>query len=169
MNTFTKAVLLLFAFTIISCDKDYNTLGSDIVGDEHFDFEKWTVQNLSSYSMEAGPVQTNNLPLNSLGIYDNPVFGTTKANFVSQIEMIYENPSIGYDYDITANDSVYIYIPFFSTLQSTTEGGEGIYELDSIYGDPTQKFNLKIYENGYYLSDFDPTTPNPNETAQKYF
>jgi len=169
MNTFTKAVLLLFAFTIISCDKDYNTLGSDIVGDEHFDFEKWTVQNLSSYSMEACPVQTNNLPLNSLGIYDNPVFGTTKANFVSQIEMIYENPSIGYDYDITANDSVYIYIPFFSTLQSTTEGGEGIYELDSIYGDPTQKFNLKIYENGYYLSDFDPTTPNPNETAQKYF
>ncbi len=169
MNTFTKAVLLLFAFTFISCDKDFNTLGSDIVGDEHFNFEKYTAVNLNSYIKPTGPVQTNNLPINSLGIYNNPVFGTTKAHFVSQIEMVYDNPSIGYDYDITANDSVYIYIPFFSTLQSTNESGEGIYELDSIYGDPTQKINLKIYENGYYLSDFDPTTPNPNETAQKYF
>ena len=169
MNTFTKAVLLLFAFTIISCDKDFNTLGSDIVGDEHYNFEKWTVQNLSSFTKEAGAVQTNNLPLNSLGIYYNPVFGTTKAHFVSQIEMVSENPSIGYDYNITENDSVYIYVSYFSTILSISESGESTYKLDSIYGDPTETLNLKIYENGYYLSDFDPTTPNPNETAQKYY
>ena len=49
MNTFIKAVLLLFAFTFISCDKDFNTLGSDIVGDEHFTFEKYNAENLNSY------------------------------------------------------------------------------------------------------------------------
>jgi len=167
MNTYTKALFLLFTVFIISCDKDYNTIGSDIVGDEHFNFEKYTAQNLVSTMKGTGPVQTNNLPINALGIYNNPVFGTTKAHFVSQIEMVNPNPNIGYNHYIDEKDSVYIYIPFYSTLKSTTDDGERVYEIDSIYGDSDAKFNLKVYENGYFLRDFDPS--NNNQSTQKYY
>ena len=168
MNTFTKALLLLFAFTFISCDKDFNTLGSDIVGDEHFNFEKYNAENLNSYIKPTGPVQTNNLPVNSLGIYNNPVFGTTKAHFVSQIEMVNPDPSLGYNHYIDPlKDSVYVYIPFYSTLESTNNEGDRTYKIDSLYGDNEAKFNLKVYENGYYLRDFDPSTNN--QTTQKYY
>jgi hypothetical protein len=167
MNTITKAVLLLFAFTFISCDKDFNTLGSDIVGDENFNFEKYTAENLNSYIKPAGAVQTNNLPINELGIYNNPVFGTTKAHFVSQIEMVNQNPNIGFNHFVDNRDSVYVYIPFYSTLKSTDANGARTFELDSIYGDEDAKFNLKVYENGYTLRDFDPSTNN--QTAQKYY
>lgn len=168
MNTYTKALVLLFTFTILSCDKDYNTIGSDIIGDEHFNFEKYTVQNLASYLKETGPVQSNNLPINALGIYKDPVFGTAKAHFVSQIEMVSSNPNVGYNPYIDTNlDSVYVYIPFFSTVENTLEDGSQIYKIDSIYGDSEARFNLKVYENGYTLRDFDPE--DNNLTAQKYY
>lgn len=167
MNTYTKAALLFFAFIFISCDKDFNTLGSDIVGDEHFNFTEYFAENLNAYVEGTGPVQTNNLALNSLGIYKNPVFGTTKAHFVSQIEMGTPNPDIGYNHYIDpSKDSVYVYIPFFSTLESTETDGSRTFSIDSLYGDSQAKFNLKVYENGYFLRDFDPD--NNNQT-QKYY
>ena len=169
MNTFTKALLLLFAFTFISCDKDFNTLGSDIiVGDEHFNLAKFDEASLNSFIKSTGPVQTNNLPINALGIHNNPVFGTTKAHFVSQIEMVNQDPNIGFSPFLdTVKDSIYIYVPFYSTLESTTTDGDRIYKIDSIIGNSDAKFNLKVYENGYYLRDFDPSTNN--QAAQKYF
>jgi hypothetical protein len=168
MNIYTKALLLLFAFTFLSCDKDYNTIGSDIIGDEHFDFNKYPVENLVSYLKETGPVQSNNLPINALGIYKDPIFGTTKSHFVSQIEMISSNPDVGYDsYIDNQLDSVYVYVPFFSTLETTLEDGSQIYKIDSIYGDSESRFKLNVYENGYTLRDFDPE--NNNSTTQKYY
>lgn len=167
MNTYTKALFLLFTFSILSCDKDYNTIGSDIVGDENFNFENESSFKITAYTKPTGPVQTNNLPINALGIYKNPVFGTTKAHFVSQIEMVTSNPSVGYDSYIDSTlDSVYVYIPFFSTVKSTTDTGGHVYEIDSIYGDSEAKFNLKVHENGYALRDFDP---NNNNEPQKYY
>ena len=168
MNTHTKALVLFFAFTFISCDKEYNTLGSDIIAAEHFDFETYLAEHLNSYIKSTDPVQTNNLPINDLGIYRNPVFGTTKAHFVSQIEMLSSDPDVGFNsYIDPVKDSIYVYIPFYSTLKSTNDAGERKYELDSIYGDTLAKFKLKVYENGYNIRDFDPT--DNNQSAQKYY
>lgn len=164
-NNFLKISSLLFLFLIfISCDKDFNSLDSDVIGDNHFDLEKEEV-SVIAYTEATGPVQTNNLPLNALGIYNNPKFGQTKAHFVTQVELGTENPSFGYDPVI---DSVYLYVPYFSSLQSTETSGERIYELDSIYGNPeTGKFKLSVVENGYYLRDYDPT--NNLQSAQRYY
>lgn len=166
-KSFLKISSLLFLFIVlISCDKDFNSLDSDVIGDDHFDLVKYDVQNLISYSKATGVVQTNNLPLNALGIYKNDFFGTTKAHFVTQVELSSENPSFGYNPVI---DSVYLYVPYFVASDVTTEtSGERIYDLDSIYGNPqTGKFRLKVLENGYYLRDFDPD--NNLQTSQKYF
>ena len=75
--------------------------------------------------------------------------------------MVNPDPSLGYNHYIDpVKDSVYVYIPFYSTLESTSTDGVRSYEIDSIYGDSDAKFNFKVYENGYYLRDFDPSTNN---------
>ena len=162
-SIFKISSLLLFVL-FISCDKDFNSLDSDVIGENHFDLEHEEV-SLVAYSKATGPVQTNNLPLNALGVYNNTKFGVTKAHFVTQVELGTENPSFGYNPII---DSVYLYVPYFSEIQSTETSGERIYELDSIYGDAEAgKFKLSVVENGYYLRDFDPT--DNLQSSQKYY
>jgi hypothetical protein len=161
-----KAVVIVFSFlSFVSCDKDFNSLGSDLIDGNHFVLERYPVQNLTAYSKATGPVQSNNLPINALGIYIDPYFGTTKAHFVSQVELSTPNPTIGYQPVI---DSVYMYVPYYSTYKSVTDAGERIYELDSVYGySETAKFKLHVYENGYFLRDYDPA--DDFESAQKYY
>jgi len=165
-SNFLKISLLLSTFfTLISCDKDFNSLDSDLADDTHFNLEKYEVQNLKAYSKATGPVQSNNLPINALGVYEDPYFGVTKAHFVSQVELSNTNPTIG---DSPVIDSVYLYVPYFSTLESTSDSGERIYELDSVYGySEDAKFKLHVYENGYFLRDFDPS--EDFESTQKYY
>ena len=158
-------VIVLSILSFVSCDKDFNSLGSDLIDGNHFVLEKYPVQNLTAYSKATGPVQSNNLPINALGIYKDPYFGTTKAHFVSQVELSTANPTIGYQPEI---DSVYLYVPYYSTYKSVTDAGERIYELDSVYDySETAKFKLHVYENGYYLRDYDPG--DDFESAQKYY
>ncbi len=117
-----------------------------------------------AYDKATGIVQSNNLPVNPLGIYNNPVFGTTKAAFVTQLEM--EATYIGTDFgNNVVIDSVYMSVPYFSTRTAVATGGAGTYELDSIYGGG--KMNLKVFENGYFLNDLDPASGF--EDAQKFF
>jgi hypothetical protein len=165
-NSLLKGITLIVGlFGFVSCDKDFNSMGSDLVDDHHFTLEKYEVQHLKAYSKATGPIQSNNLPINALGIYKDPYFGTTKAQFVSQVELTSGNPTLGYQPVI---DSVYLHVPYYSTFKSTTDAGEKIYELDSIYGySETAKFKLHVYENGYFLRDFDPDSDF--ESAQKYY
>jgi hypothetical protein len=165
-NSLLKGIALIVGlFGFVSCDKDFNSMGSDLVDDHHFTLEKYEVQHLKAYSKATGPIQSNNLPINALGIYKDPYFGTTKAQFVSQVELTSGNPTLGYQPVI---DSVYLHVPYYSTFKSTTDAGEKIYELDSIYGySETAKFKLHVYENGYFLRDFDPDSDF--ESAQKYY
>lgn len=171
-SIFLKITLLLatfFAFT--SCDKDFNSLGSDLVDDTHFDLEMYDGATVVAYSKATGPVQSNNLSVNSLGIYKNPVFGTTTSHFVTQIELGTTNPNVGTNITIDpVKDSVYLYIPYFSHLDKDATEAD-TYVLDSIYGDRESTFNLKIYRNGYTLRDFSPN-PDPNDITsykQKYY
>ena len=165
-KSFLKISSLLFLFVLlISCDKDFNSLDSEVIGDDHFDLELYDEATVVAYSKATGVVQTNNLPLNALGIYKNDFFGTTKAHFVTQVELGSENPSFGFNPII---DSVYLYVPYFTELKSIETSGERVYELDSIYGNAeTGKFRLKVLENGYYLRDLDPE--DNLQSSQKYF
>ena len=145
-----KAVVIVLSFlSFVSCDKDFNSLGSDLIDGNHFVLERYPVQNLTAYSKATGPVQSNNLPINALGIYKDPYFGTAKAHFVSQVELSTPNPTIGYQPVI---DSVYLFIPYFSTYKSVTDAGERLYDLNSIYGNSeTAKFKLHVYEKRILL------------------
>lgn len=118
-HNFLKLTLVLTTFfTLISCDKDFNSLETDLATDANFDFEVFEAKTLA-YSKETGAVQSNNLPINALGVYNNAIFGKTKAHFVSQVALANPNPTVGTNITIDpVKDSVYVYIPYFSRVDT---------------------------------------------------
>jgi hypothetical protein len=164
MKNNITVLFLVFSMVFISCDQDFNTIGSDLVGDEHFDFSTHEAQ-LKAYSVKTNEVQTNNLPINPLGIYNNPYFGVTKANFVSQVSLFTTQPKFGTNVQI---ENVILYVPFFSTVETTNADGSRVYALNSVYGaNKESKMKLSVFENGYYLNEYNPL--DNFQTAQRYF
>lgn len=158
VTTFLLSLLLLS-----SCDQDFNEMGSGIVGDDHFDFLPDTTATIRAYNVPTGVLQSNNLLLNSLGIYNNPVFGKVKANFVTELELASLNPVFKAENNPVL-DSVVLTIPYFSTKKSDSDN-KTTYTLDSIKG--TVPINLKVYESGFVLNDLNP---NDNfQTQQRYY
>ncbi|WP_435413455.1 DUF4270 domain-containing protein [Psychroserpens mesophilus] len=148
-------ILSLLTSFFIACDKDFATLESDIVtNDNATNFNGLSRKfEVISYSKALDPVQTNALPINLLGVYNDPLYGITTASVVSQLRSNLIDPDFGNNVVL---DSVVISIPYFSTAIENTEEGETIYELDSVFGDSPMK--LSIYESNYFLRDFDPTS-----------
>ena len=164
IKIFFLAITVVF-FT--SCDKDFNTIGGDLIGDEHFGLVHDSI-NVLSYNQNIGPVQSNNLPVNPLGIYEDETFGTIEASFVTQLVLAFVNPTIGNNVEI---DSVTLSIPYFSHIESTNATtGNSTYVLDSIYGSADENkraIKLSVYENGYFMRDLDPVTGFLE--SQKYY
>ncbi|MBA4316842.1 MAG: hypothetical protein C0412_00425 [Flavobacterium sp.] len=165
-NSFSKPFLLLVSILLfVSCDKDYNEIGDALIGENHFDLGKYT-SSVVAYNEKITPIQSENLAVNALGIYDNPAFGKTTANFATQIILATEDPEIGANPVI---ESVYIDVPYFVDATKTTPitAGGNTYELDSIYGAPKAKIKLSVFESGLYMRDKDPV--GGLQEAQKYF
>ncbi|CAM3650567.1 DUF4270 domain-containing protein [Flavobacterium chungbukense] len=142
-----KFLLALTVVFLYSCDKDFNAIGDGLIGDDHFGLEPEKYDVLA-FNQEITPVQSNFLPTNALGIYDNPVFGTTTANFVTQVVMSSYAPTIG---ESPVIESVTLNIPYFSHVTATSAEGDNTYVLDSIYGSKDGKLDLKIYESGIQM------------------
>ena len=147
-------VLLLSLF--ISCDKDFNEIGDGVIGENNnlnLLSEEYSVK---VQDKETGEVQTNNLPLNTLGLYKNDVFGETKSEFVTQLTLANPNPTfINLTPRVAVNDpinptnivvdSVYLYVPYFATRTETDPSGNGTFKLDSIIG--TGKIKLDVFRS----------------------
>jgi hypothetical protein len=147
-----SAVLALIICSFIACDEDFASVGSDIIGQNDFGVTSTKEYSVIAYTNPLEPVQTNNLPLNYLGAYDDPLYGLTTASFVSQMSSALYNPSFGNN---VAIDSVVMTVPYFSRRIEVNDEGETIYELDSIFGGGM--IDLAIYENTYFLNSIDPT------------
>ena len=167
-NSFFKTFLLGLSLVLFaSCDKDFNEVGTNIIGDDHYDFDVDSTKTVVAYNPPFGAVQTNNLPTNALGYYNHPVFGKTKASFVTQVELIAANPKF-INPGAVEIDSVYLYVPYFLNAKKTVKNsqtGDSTYELDSIYGGNPIK--LEVFESNYYLRDFDASTGL--EEVQRYY
>jgi hypothetical protein len=163
-NSLLKHILIAcFAFLFVSCDKDFNEIGSDVIGDDHYGLVKDDTKSIVAYNQNLGAMQSNNLPINALGYYNNPFFGKTKASLVSQVVLDTLNQTIGANPTVT---KVELSLPYFSKIVSTdATTGDRTFELDSIYG--SNKFKLSVYESTYFLRDFDASTGF--QEAQKYY
>tara|TARA_B110000211_G_scaffold122796_1_gene141668 strand:+ start:12461 stop:14047 length:1587 start_codon:yes stop_codon:yes gene_type:complete len=156
----TFMAIIYITISLVSCQDDISTLGSDTIGGQDIDVTLNASSTVISYSKELGPVQTNQLPAYQLGTYNDPVYGKSKFELVSQLNLRTPDPDFGFE---AVLDSVILYIPYFAT---GTELDEVItYELDSVFGvDP---INIKVYESNYYLRDYDPATGL--QERQKYY
>lgn len=163
-TSFFKKILLISTVVLLySCDKDFNAIGDDLIGDDHFGLESEQYDVLA-YNQEVTPIQSNSLTINALGIYDNPVLGTTTANYTTQVALTAYAPSIG---DEPVIESVVLSVPYFSHVTATNTDGTSTYALDSIYGAPEGKLKLSVYESGVQMraSYFD----GGNQFAQLYY
>ena len=159
---FFKTILLVATGLFLnSCDKDYNSIGGDLIGGNNFDLSKYTSQ-VVAYNQKIGPIESSNLTVNALGVYSNGPFGTTAANFATQLTLETVKPTIGINPVI---ESVILTIPYYSTLKSTdATSGDNTYTLDSIYGGG--KIKLSVFESGYAMQALDPSN---SFQAQKYY
>ena len=152
------ALLLVLAFT--SCDDDFNTIGGRLVG--QFDSIPLYEAGVIGYSKVVGPVQTNGLPANLLGVYNEPVYGQQVANVLTQLSLSTINPQFGTEPVV---DSVVFTLPYFSTAVEAGEDGNPVYKLDSIFGNSPYK--LTISRSNFFLNNFDPEADFAS--VQKYY
>ncbi|MEN9914730.1 MAG: hypothetical protein RL528_1489, partial [Bacteroidota bacterium] len=167
---FLKTILFIAATSILaSCDKDFNNVGAEIIGDDHYGMEKYTGSlSINASQLSTGPIQTNNLEINPLGIYDNPVFGKTTASFVTQVQLASVAPT--YTTGLTrVIQSVKLYIPYFSTNKGVKTNGAYTYALDSIVNpsDKLSKIKLSVFENNRFMGAAD--TSNSLLTPYLFF
>ena len=165
-NSFFKKILLVASVVFLySCDKDYNEIGGDLIGENNFDFKKETY-SVSGYNQKTGPIQSNNLEVNPLGIYSSTNFGETTANFNTQLTLPAIITSVSTKPFV---ESVVLTIPYYTdaTQTKTNADGSHVYVLDSIYGPDKAKMKLSIYESGYFMRDADPI--GGFQQSQKYF
>lgn len=152
--------LVGFVAFFAACDKDFNEIGSNVIGNDHFGLIKDDSRTVLAYNTAIGQVETSNLPINSLGYYNNPFFGKTKASVISQVLLDTVNQTIGTNPTVT---KVELSLPYFSRLISKdATTGDSTYELDSIQGFSIvndkkvfNKIKLSVYENNYTLRDLD--------------
>lgn len=143
-TSFIKKTLLVATVVLLySCDKDFNAIGDDLIGDNHFGLES-EKYDVVAYNQEVTPIQSNGLAVNALGIYDNPVLGTTTANYVTQLTLSAYAPTIG---DEPVIESVVLSVPYFNHATGADPKGGSLYELDSIYGDPKGLIKLSVHES----------------------
>lgn len=158
------SILVLLMTSFIACDKDFASIDSAIVNNDNTTHFNTSNQGYSviTYNKKLEPVQTNSLPLNLLGVYNDPLYGKTTSTFVTQVSSSLLDPDFG---DNVVLDSVVLTIPYFSRAVDTNTEGNTVYELDSVFGNGF--VNLSIYESNYFLRSFDPNTEF--NTAQRYF
>ena len=152
--------VMAVVFLLGACEDDFQTLGSDVIGEPGFNANVYDETLISAHSYDLPPVQTNSLPLNLLGVYTDDVFGTQEAGILSNLELVSLDPSFGTDAVI---DSVVLTIPYFS--HEVLRNNEVEYALDSIYGNTP--ISLSVYESKYFLNTYDPDSNF--EQAQKYY
>ncbi|PIX08368.1 MAG: hypothetical protein COZ75_12405 [Flavobacteriaceae bacterium CG_4_8_14_3_um_filter_34_10] len=157
---FKYIAIAAFAVFVSSCEEDFNSVGSDIIGDPNFNFDLYDTSEIITYSRRINPVQTTNLPVYQLGVYNDPVYGLTQASVLAQVTLDQVNPSFGENPEI---ESVILNIPYFS--KSTGTGEDITYTLDSIFGNTPIK--LSVYESNFFLRDLDPDSGF--EDPQKYY
>jgi len=173
---------LIFLFGIFSCEKDLEDIGVDLVGEKPFSVGDSIIE-IIAYNESVDSSRTdNNLanfqPLYLLGVNRDADFGYLKSTIITQLFL----PTTGVDFGNNALiDEVILDIPYFATRDGfqdaiDPETGDPIldddgnaiqvanFQLDSIYGNKTQEYEITVNELGTFLNVLDPLDPTKAKT-----
>ena len=140
-----KIYVLIFSFVfIISCNKDFYSVGIEIF-DQQFNDLKSKTFPIFSYQQSLEKVQTNNISSLHLGTFDNDLFGRTNSGFISQLNIstlqtfglfsqeqeIQGSPDIRVINENEQLTAVYLELPYFNnTNDADSDGVIDIYDAD---------------------------------------
>ena len=167
---FKSIFLVALILAISSCDKDLNTIGTDVLGNnDHYGIITDSSSTTIAYNVATtGAVQTNNLPVNSLGFYQNDVFGTTTSNYITQLSLATTSPVFIKPAASIKIDSVYLHVPYFYTPVSIDEAsGDTAFKEDSLIGN--SKIKLEVFRSGFFLENLDSSPGSGLTDPKKYF
>ncbi len=172
---FFKLIFSIVAFVfIISCDKDYNEIGSGLVADNHYDFLTKDDFTVNTYNRKTGPVQTDNLEVNSLGVYNNPTLAKTTFSYVTEVQLNELNPTVIDPTVAQGIIKVVLNIPYFSTLTQINSDGTKTYSLNNFNGsnsnltDVSNRIKLSVFRTTFGITNVSVTPPFLNEPQRHY-
>ena len=125
---------ILLVVALVSCEQDLTTIGAEVIGGEPFKTDM-VVYNVSAFNKKIEAVQTNQLPVYQLGVYNDPIYGKTEASITSQVQLQSANPTFGiYTENDELNDSekiaenetidsVVVHIPYFTDILDSDADG----------------------------------------------
>lgn len=159
-------VFVLFIITIISCEKDFEDVTSDVITNTKFDINEITldvvITNKELKSVRADGLSIGgNLGQYLFGVYNNPNYEKIEASIISQLSL---NTSVNniktYGADttvVTTVDTAFVRLPYQATLKTGTTSE---YTLDSIIGDKSKSFTVNVYQSETFLSQLNPVDPS---------
>ncbi|NNF18413.1 MAG: DUF4270 domain-containing protein [Flavobacteriaceae bacterium] len=133
------ALTILIALTlVVSCDEDPTTIGATVTGGQPFNTDR-AVYDVFAYNRNIVAAQTNKLPLYQLGVYNDPVYGQTRAKITTQVQLSNANPIFGAqsqeDESTSENETVkevILYMPFQqnNTGDEDRDGVPDVFDAD---------------------------------------
>ena len=143
-----KIYIISFSFLfILSCNKDYYTVGIELF-DQQFEDLKTKTFPVFSYQQSLDKVQTNNISSVQLGTFSDDFFGRTNSSFISQLDVFslqsfgdfnqdQENEGSLADIRVINEEeqltAAYLDLPFFNNTNDSD--GDGV--IDIYDSDPT--------------------------------
>ena len=181
------SISLLCLTAFISCEKDFNDVGSNVVNNSKFetgeillDVEIQPIDISDSNTTDLyKSVRADNISIGSLGeywlgVYKNDNYKTIEASFVSQLTLPADlktkdtNPATqnGEIDSIYTLDKVILKLPYIATNTGKNDTGQTIFKLDSVLGNSQIPTSLKVFRNGTYLNVLDPNNPATSNSFQ---
>ena len=141
-----KLLIVSLLFFLLSCTKEFNSIGTEILKDDSFETK---VENIGVYASQKtiSPFNTTNLPIYQIGEIRDNIFGATTSSFITQLQLSQYNPAFGIASQEKENsgdpanitviqenelvNSVYLDIPFFTNRND--RDGDGVidaYDVD---------------------------------------
>ena len=160
-NKWISALAGVFILSVlsISCEEDLDTLGDGVIAGEPFITAK-AEYDVFAFNRSAVGVQTNQLPLYQVGVYDDPVFGRREAIITSQVTFVNRqgNPVFG-NYRQDVED-----LPEASRGQDTIPENETIKEV-ILYIPYQLKASAGDSDNDGVPNDLDADPDNPDSDS----
>lgn len=183
-------VSLLCLAATLSCEKDFNDVGSSVVNNTKFEtgeilldveIEQIDISDSNTNDIYKA-VRADNIGINTLaeywlGIYKTGNYKTIESSFVSQLTLptdLVTTDKIPASEDgeidsIFVLDKVILKLPYKATNTGTGSNGKPIFKLDSVLGNTSIGTPLKVFRNDTYLNTLDPSNPANNNSFQSDF
>jgi hypothetical protein len=95
LNHFGAVIAPVLLVVFSACEKDTYTLGQSVIEGEPFNTNRIEYPIESIKQLKVDRVQTSQLPIFQLGNFNDPIFGTTNAQILTQVQLTEAKPIFG--------------------------------------------------------------------------